>query len=471
MRLSLRTVGGVLALLVSVICLLAASARAAEPPHIKHFFVILLENENAEDTFAAVPPAPYLGTTMREEGAFLPNYFGIGHQSLDNYIALVSGQPPNLATQADCLLFTDFRALSYETNGVAVGQGCVYPAAVQTVANQLELSGQSWREYAQDMASSVDQGEPASCRHPILNDRDTTQAARPTDQYAARHNPFVYFHSVIDYPTCQQNVVDLELLRQDLRSAATTPAFSFITPDLCADGHDSSCADLFSPGGFDGINAFLGRWVPLIKASPAYADHGAIMVTFDESETGAQACCNEPIGPNTINNGGPQPGNGGGRIGAVMVSPCIKPGTVSPGQYNHYSTLRWAEDNFGLAHLGNAGAPGLAPLGNDVFNEPDCPVPSSGQARSETKTELRVRPLQALQGRKRVFRFRLLSDLPECRDGALIRFAGKQARTNARGKAHIKARLHKPGLHRAVARPEACKVARTRVRIMPRRQR
>ncbi|MGV1050249.1 MAG: alkaline phosphatase family protein [Solirubrobacterales bacterium] len=469
MRVSARTFAGALALLAALACMVAATARAAEPPQIKHLFVIVLENENAEDTFAAVPPAPYLGTTMREAGAYLPNYYGIGHQSLDNYIAMVSGQPPNLATQSDCLLYTDFLGAGTTAGGVAIGQGCVYPSSVRTVANQLESSGRTWREYAQDMANSVAAGEPGTCRHPALNSLDTTQNARPTDQYATRHNPFAYFHAITDYSTCQRNVVDLEALPGDLQSAATTPAYSFITPDLCADGHDPSCADLYSPGGFAGINAFLARWVPLIEAAPGYRDHGAILVTFDESETGAQSCCNEPIGPNTINNGGPQPGNGGGRIGAVVVSPCIEPGTVAPTPYNHYSMLRWVEDNFGLPHLGDAGTDALAAFGSDVFDNPECPIGSIAKPRSETRTELRVRPRRALAGRKRVFRFRLLSDLPECRAGAIVRFAGKRARTNAAGKAHLGARPSRAGAKRAVARPPGCRVARTKVRILARR--
>ena len=41
-------------------------------------------------------------------------------------------------------------------------------------------------------------------------------------------------------------------------------------------------------------------------------------------------------------------GPGGGRIGAVLLSPLIKPGTVSTVDYNHYPPLRTIEDIFGL---------------------------------------------------------------------------------------------------------------------------
>ncbi len=86
--------------------------------------------------------------------------------------------------------------------------------------------------------------------------------------------------------------------------------------------------------------------MPKIKASPAYRDHGAIMVTFDESETGAESCCNEPLGPNTLQQRRQHAGNGGGRVGAVIESPCIKPGTISLDDYNHFAALRWMEDNW-----------------------------------------------------------------------------------------------------------------------------
>jgi hypothetical protein len=60
-------------------------------------------------------------------------------------------------------------------------------------------------------------------------------------------------------------------------------------------------------------------------------------------------------------------GPGGGDTGAVLLSPCIKPGTVSHMPYNHYTLLRSVEDIFRLAHLGYAGLSGERSLGSDVF--------------------------------------------------------------------------------------------------------
>jgi len=58
---------------------------------------------------------------------------------------------------------------------------------------------------------------------------------------------------------------------------------------------------------------------------------------------------------------------GGGRIGAVVVSPLIRPGTSSATPYNHYSLLCSIEDIFGLPKLGYAADPELPCFGGDVY--------------------------------------------------------------------------------------------------------
>jgi hypothetical protein len=447
-----------LVLLGGVLWVGPAPARA-DSPAINHVFLILLENKTYDKTFGSSPRSPYLARTLPAGGALLKSYWGIGHLSLDNYIAMISGQPPNPSTQADCQFFNDVFPGTIGGDGIVMGQGCVYPAATQTVANQLDSDGLDWRAYAEDMANSVAAGQPATCRHPNLNSQDHTQSATATDQYAVRHVPFLYFHSIIDTPSCTQNVVDLDRLPGDLRQKAGTPSYSFIVPDLCADGHDPSCPD-GSPGGYDGIDKFLGRWVPRITSSPAYQDRGLLLITFDEAgetlgEDDQGACCNEQPGPNTSNPGGLFPGPGGGRVGAVALSPCISPGTVSDRPYNHYSQLRWVEDNFGLAHLGYAAQQGLRPFGSDVFTRPGC-----GE-----QMRLKVRPRHPRAGKRTVFRFRVVSPLQRCTAGVRIRFAGKRRKTNANGRARIRKRFAKRGVRVARASAQDCDPARKRVRI------
>ncbi len=349
----------VLCLLLSALC--SPAAASAAPPPIKHVFVIVLENKDYDATFGPGSKAPYLAKTLVSQGQLLPRYYGIGHESLDNYIAMVSGQGPNPQTQADCQVYTEFTPGTIGADGQALGQGCVYPPAVKTIADQLEAKGLTWKGYMEDMKTP--------CRHPAIGAPDDTQTASASNQYAARHNPFVYFHSIIDRPVCAQRDVPIEQLTTDLASAGTTPNFSFITPDLCHDGHDEPCKGVNEPGGLVSADQFLRTWVPRITGSPAFQNDGLLVVTFDESESGADDCCNEPSGPNTPNNGGPTPGNGGGRTGAVLLSPFVRPGVANDTPYNHYGLLRSVEDVFGLDHLGYAGRPDLKAFGDDVYNQ------------------------------------------------------------------------------------------------------
>jgi hypothetical protein len=403
--------------------------RAALPPgKINHVIVIELENEGFQTTFGPGSVATYLNDTLRKE--LVQNYYGIGHASLDNYIAQVSGQAPTEDTQADCsdngFAFADLVPgtpdADQATNpGQVDGEGCVYPTSVKTIANQLDSKFPpnakthvaAWRAYEEDMGNtpSRDGGVPdptggTDCGHPAIGATDTAEVATPTDQYTSRHNPFVWFHSVIDNAAeCDANVVPLGTvgsngkpaptghLVKDLRSEKTTPRFAFITPNLCDDGHDGTCAGTNSTGGktggLTGADAFLQVWMPVILNSPAYK-HGdtLVVITFDEADvnpadpTYATSCCNELTGPNTH-----APGNaglatdtapGGGQIGALLLNAkYVTPGsTDTTGSYDHYSALRSYEDLLGLTtggndgegHLGFAAAKGLAPFGPDVFN-------------------------------------------------------------------------------------------------------
>jgi phosphatidylinositol-3-phosphatase len=378
----LRTVALGLVLSAGVAGVAPPPGRDAAPAgRVGHVFVIVLENKNFEDSFAAVAPrAPYLAQVLVSQGAFLRQYYGIGHVSLDNYIAMLSGQGPNMVTQSDCQIFQDFVTQGPATlDGQAIGQGCVYPASVPDLTGQLGAKGLSWKGYMEDMGNDPSRypagSTPATCGHPAVNAQDHTQQAAATDQYANRHNPFMYFHNIIDdAASCDAHVVNLDRLPADLASPATTPNFVFITPDLCSDGHDAVCADPGQRGGLEGINDFLSTWVPRILASPAYRQDGVLIVTFDESDVeesngpeDAAACCAGFPAPNT-----PMPGifgPGGGLIGAVVVSKFVKPGTTSDVPYNHYSLLRTLEDLFGLPYLGYAGNPLSTSFGADVFSE------------------------------------------------------------------------------------------------------
>jgi hypothetical protein len=374
------TVGTVASLVVDG----ASSGAAASLPAIRHVFVIMLENESATSTFGNPAADPYLAKTLPSEGAFLPNYYAVGHASNDNYVAFVSGQPPNLLNQTDCIEFSNFIGVAVAAlNGVDEGAGCVYPAATKTIGNQLTAAGLTWKAYEQDMGNVAGR-ESVACGHPAVGAADKTQDAVYRDGYATRHDPFPYFHSVIDNVAyCDAHIVALGSpggampatvlpgetgLAHDLESASTTPNYSFITPNLCMDGHDYPCAN--EPSGSSALNdidRFLATWVPMITSSPAFKANGLLEITFDEgADSDDSSCCGEV--PNLTS---PLPGlagPGGGRIGTVLLSPYIKGGTVSTVAYNHFSSLATFESLFGLGRLGEAQTV-TSVFGKDIFNK------------------------------------------------------------------------------------------------------
>ena len=336
-------------------------------PAIQHVFIIVLENKSFDDVFGANSQAPYLSRTLTAQGALLSQYFAIGHRSTANYVAMISGQAPNEDTQGDCSTYSDFPSgATVDTNGQAVGAGCVYPAAVQTIADELRAAGLKWKGYMEDMGNDPGR-ESGTCGHPPLNGWDNTQQAEAIDQYATHHNPFVYFHSLLDDGDCAHNDVPLSGLKADLANVSTTPNLAFISPNLCDDGHDQPCAN-GAQGGLAQADAFLMNIVPMITGSAAFQQDGVLLILFDETDYDgaggdASACCGEPAGPNTAHPG--ITGPGGGRTGAVLLSPFIRPGTVSNSPYNHYSMLRTLEDLFGLPHLGFSA--GARDFGGEIF--------------------------------------------------------------------------------------------------------
>ncbi|MFL5894568.1 MAG: alkaline phosphatase family protein [Thermoleophilaceae bacterium] len=408
---SSRTTAPLVALGVGLACLVAGlapgsavPARAADPPAtpppVRHVFVVNLENFSLRESFgSSSPEAAYLASVLPSRGVKIDSFYGTGHNSLDNYIAQISGQAPNPNTQADCPQYIDFSPtpVVIDPNGQAVGQGCVFPTEVRSLPDQMEARGLSWKGYMQDLGKDPVSDGGFRCGHPLIGNGDSA-SNRQRDKYATKHNPFVYFHSLTDDDaSCRAHVGPLDDLFTDMQSVATTPNLAYITPNQCDDGHEDTCEQYSLEGqnGTAGGDVFAaGRFMawlaPKILASPAYRQDGLLVVTSDEAHIflvatadaepdDTAACCNEIPGPNSSSPG--ISGPGGGKIGAVLASPYINPGTASAQSYNHYSTLRSLEDLFGIktggadgqGHLGfaaatAAGSPGS--FGADVFNLP-----------------------------------------------------------------------------------------------------
>ncbi|MFI5004061.1 MAG: alkaline phosphatase family protein [Solirubrobacterales bacterium] len=348
-------------------------------PPVKHVFVIMLSDEPYAAVFGPSSTAPYLSRTLEKRGELLVRYYAVAHEQLANEIALISGQGPTAETAANCATYADIAPATVGAHQQVAGHGCVYPRATQTLAGQLSTKHRTWRAYLQGMGEGA--GQPTACGHPALGAPDPTAAAQPPagQTYATFRNPFVYFHSVIDSPACAADDVALSRLSGDLASAKRTPSFSYIVPDRCHDGSPTPCAAAApaAPAGLPAADGFLKKVVPEILRSKAYKDGGLLLITVDEAPTTGEfadssSCCEEPRFPNL-----PPPAqapiaglppNGGGQVGALLLSPYVKPATTNQEPFNDFSLLRTVEDLFGLGHLGYASLSKLEAFGAAVFN-------------------------------------------------------------------------------------------------------
>jgi len=371
----------------------SAPTSSSKLPPIKHVFLIVLSDQGYDAMFGGGSTASYLSQALPKQGELLPDYYAVTGGELANEIALISGQGPTPQTAANCPTFAPLAPGTAGSEGQVLGEGCVYPQSTQTLADQLTAAGKSWRAYIGG-AESAPAGQPQSCRHPALGSADPNQTPVPGDPYVTWRNPFVYFQSLTSGQACAEDDVSLQQLQPDLASASKTPSFAYISPSRCQDGSEEPCAP-GQPAGLAAADTFLEKVVPEIEASPAYKEGGLIAITSDQApQSGPNAdssgCCTTSAYPNlpaaapgsttpattttsttTTTTTTPATGTpaGGGKVGLLLISKYVKPGSVNAiGQYNHFSLLLSIEDLFGLKPLGYAAAPGQLPFDKSVFN-------------------------------------------------------------------------------------------------------
>ncbi|HEX8754521.1 MAG TPA: alkaline phosphatase family protein [Solirubrobacterales bacterium] len=351
-----------------------------ELPPVKHVFLIVLGENGYEETFGKASTAPYLSQTLPKQGELLTNYYGVTSGVLANEIALLSGQGPTPETQLDCPNYGDLVPGTEAAEGQVEGNGCVYPASTETIVSQLVAKKLKWKAYFDDMEKGALTGQATSCRHPALGTPDLNQAPTPEDGYVTWRNPFVYFHSIVDGTECAGRDTGLEQLSADLANAKKTPAFSYIAPNVCHSGGAVACVPGQVTGPAD-AEEFLEKVVPAITASEAYKEGGLIAITSAQAPQAGEhadtsACCLYPAYPNvppveaaegTVP--GTKASGGGGRVGMLLISPYVKPGTVDEeGKFNHFTFLLTLEELFGLEKLGYTSEAALLPFDGTVFN-------------------------------------------------------------------------------------------------------
>jgi hypothetical protein len=191
-----------------------------------------------------------------------------------------------------------------------------------TLADQLTGAGRTWKTYVEGATAGLNPGD-----NPCL---------RPPEQQP--RNPFLRFASITGAPGCGSVLSELDRLAPDVADTDSAPAFSYILPGPAHDG-STSLAD---------ADAWLRATLPTILDSKAYTDGGLIIVTFDAgAPTDAEA--------------------GGGRVGALLLSPFVTAGGTVNAPHDPFSLLASIEGLFGLERIGYAKETTLKPFGPKVY--------------------------------------------------------------------------------------------------------
>ena len=148
---------------------LTAAPATALPP-VRHVFVLVLENQSYESTFGTFgtdSPAPYLARVLPAQGALLQAV--LRHRPCESAQLRGDGERPG-AERADAARLSYLRGVRADArarpdaHGQLPGAGCVYPRAVNTLPDQLETAGFTWKAYMEDMGNNPAR-EPAACGH------------------------------------------------------------------------------------------------------------------------------------------------------------------------------------------------------------------------------------------------------------------------------------------------------------------
>jgi hypothetical protein len=125
-RLAIITTGCLAAALLSTAGVAGAATKTGpasfQLAEIHHVWIIELENTSFSTGFGHPSSDPELARVLVSKGALLRDYYGIRHDSLDNYIAEISGQACATWLRADRTPGTTRSSAP----GTGVRKGCLY---------------------------------------------------------------------------------------------------------------------------------------------------------------------------------------------------------------------------------------------------------------------------------------------------------------------------------------------------------
>jgi phosphatidylinositol-3-phosphatase len=300
-------------------------STVGDQSHANHPFnyvvVIVMENQGLGDIIHN-PVAPFLNQ-LASSYSLATNYTAINHPSLPNYLSLVSGLDFGSWSKTDC------------------NPGPVCSAGdAPNIVDSLENRGLSWKAYMEDYPSSC--GSHCSPGNCFVGDTGT-------GQYAARHDPFVYFDDIVNSTARCARIVPAnsggndgqdDLFLSDLASPSTASNLMWLTPNLCNDMHSSAtctngCTSDGNPTCLKDGDSYLSSVIPQILSSNLFTHQkAALFVTFDE---GNGFC--------------PLDGSSEDCVYAVWAGPVVKTNFQSANHYSHYSFLKTLETNWRLPSL------------------------------------------------------------------------------------------------------------------------
>src|SRR4051794_27718540 len=232
--------------------------------HLKHAFVIMLENHSTDGVIGD-PNAPAI-TALASRYGLAQNYYGVTHPSEPNYIALLGGDNFGVNNDSPANRFD-----------------------ARNLVDQLEASGHTWAGYMESAPSAGYLGDYWPSSSNAL--------------YASKHNPFALFNDVRSNPSRMAHVKPFASLAGDLNGKEKRiPDFALIVPNQCHDMHGGVYTQV-APDGSDGspcpygsgnddandaalkqkADAFVQSTVRTIIHSKAWRGNSAIFVVADES--------------------------------------------------------------------------------------------------------------------------------------------------------------------------------------------
>jgi hypothetical protein len=273
----------------------APSARVGK--HFDQVVIVVLENEGTDQALAD----PYIASLTRDKAAWFSHYYAITHPSFPNYLAIVAGSTFGIDT--------DHRPA---------------PLKGPTIADRLEEKNLTWKSYAENYPGGCYLGSAAG-------EGRLSPASAPTELYVRKHVPLLAFSAIETNPARCARVVNASQFVRDAR-AGKLPNYSFYTPNMFNDGHDTS---------LDVSSRWLKGFLRALDSSVAMHQRTLVVITWDEG------------------------GNRDNRVLTLLLGTVINPGKYA-GELTHYSLLRTIEDNFGLATIG-AGDRRASPFPESVW--------------------------------------------------------------------------------------------------------